>query len=109
MNFRYTDKDNKCFILLWACQCLQTTLDISLPGKSVRLYHSVCVINTNNIDKDNLNNLKVKLSKSFLTRAWSRERISILIPICNDATETNTTSEAEFVAQLHFSFTSVHK
>lgn len=99
MNFRYADKDNKCFMIIWAFQSLQT-------GKSVRPYHSVCVINTNNIDKNTLNDLKIKLSKLFLTRAHSREHISILIPTCNDATETNGTLEVKFVAHLHLSFTS---
>lgn len=109
MNFRYADKDNKCFIIIWAFQSLQTTLNISMSGKSVRLYHSVCIINTNNIDKDNLNDLKVKLTKLFLTRARNREHISILIPTCNDATETNKILEVKFVAHLHLTFTPVDK
>lgn len=109
MNFRYVDKTNKCCMVIRAFQSLQTTLNISMPGKNIRLYYSVCIINTNNIDKDNSNNLKVKLWKLFLTRAHGSKHISILIPTCNDDIETNWTLDVKFVAHLHLSFTFVYK
>lgn len=54
--------------LLWAFQNPQTTLNISISGRSVRFYQAISIVNTNNINKDNLNDFKVKLSKLFLTQ-----------------------------------------
>lgn len=79
-----------------------------MSGKSIRLHHSVCIININSIDIDNFKHLKVKLSKLFLARIQSRDHISVLIPTHNDEKEKSRNFEVKYIAHLHFPLTSVH-
>lgn len=72
-----------------------------MSERSVRLYQSVCTVNTNNNDTYFLKDLKVKPSKLFLSRVHSGEHISSFISTHNDATETNRIFEVKCVAHLY--------